>query len=206
MICYKKFEKKNNIIILIFFHFLGNVREYDYFFPVGMYEGAKKPKDIDGYMCELVSELNVLIFEGVNGVQINLGNFIMDAPARAMILDVKQPPGYFCCHKCHIKGTYANHLRTITFTGTGHQRRTHAEFVEKYHFEVDGDKRLNHHLSGYKTAIESIRTIDVVLQNPTEYMHSTCLGLMRKLLENWEKTIPDFILSVDYQVYSHYTF
>lgn len=162
-----------------------------------MYEGPHKPQNIDEFMVELSNEMTDLILNGLNGVEINRGNFIMDAPARSLILDTKQPPGYFSCHKCWIKGAYDKRLRTISFLGTGNKLRTHDEFVAKQQFEVDANKTENHHVSGFQTAIEKIPTIDVVQNNPVDYMHSTCLGLMKRLLEIWIKISPSFRESVD---------
>lgn len=156
-----------------------------------MYEGPSKPKDIDEYMLELTTEIAHLINNGLDDVIIQKGNFIMDTPARSLILDTKQPPGYFSCHKCWIKGVYVKNLRTTSFMGTGNRSRTHEEFIAKTQFNED-DKKKTHHISGFRIALENIPTIDIVKDNKIDYMHCTCSGLMKRKLECWIKTCPFF--------------
>lgn len=162
-----------------------------------MYEGPSKPKDIDEFMLELTNEMVHLISNGLDDVCIRAGNYIMDTPARSLILDIKNSPGLYSCHKCWIRGVFLKQFQTISYEGVGHRLRTHAEFVAKEQYEVDGDKKENHHRSGFKVAIENIPSINIIKQTPIEYMHSTCAGLMKRLLEIWIKMCPSFLNDVD---------
>lgn len=175
---------------------LCNVKPFEYLFPVGMYEGTGKPKDVDQFMQELLVEYSEMVNgDHASDVRIERGNFVMDAPARSLILDIKTG-GYYACHKCWAKGIWEPELNTISYIGTGHRRRTHSEFVRKEQW-IEADKRASHHVTGFQTAIEKIPSIDVVKHNPVDYMHSTCAGLMRRLLEYWLKKIPSFRDTVD---------
>lgn len=40
----------------------------------------------------------------VRGVRVERGNFVMDAPARALVLNIKTG-GFDACHKCWVKGS-----------------------------------------------------------------------------------------------------
>lgn len=154
-----------------------------------MFEGSSKPKDIDEFVDCFVSELINLIITSIDGVEIRSGNYIMDAPARSLILKTKNSPGYNSCHKCWIKGRYCNHFGTIVYEGTGHPPRTHAQFVEKDQWD-DDDQRNCHHTSLDRVKLESIPRIDIVANNPIDYMHGSCQGLMKRALETWMKGIP----------------
>lgn len=120
-----------------------------------MYEGKRKPQSVDVFMGELCDEINKLIIQGVKGIEIQRGLYVMDTPARSLIFQIKNPPGYYSCHKCWIKGVYNCNHRTISFVGVGHKRRTHDEFVNKTQYN-EYDKQNSHHLVGNQIAIEKI--------------------------------------------------
>lgn len=161
-----------------------------------MFEGESKPKVIDEFMIPLVTELNFLIMNGLEDVVIKTGNLIVDSPARSLILDTKQAPGYYCCNECHIKGEHVPHFNTRSFNGTGHRKRTHEEFITKAQFDIH-NKKESHHVSGFSVALERLTTIDIVKNSPVDYMHCTCLGCMKRLMEIWIKTLPGFKEYVD---------
>lgn len=61
--------------------------------PVAVYYGINKPKSIHDYMADFVLELDQILKNGIrfNGLQIffSVDAFIMDAPAKAFVLDIK---------------------------------------------------------------------------------------------------------------------
>lgn len=169
-------------------------------FPGGLFEGYGKPKNINEYLCRLVCDLNSLLNNGlvVNDqlVQILKVDFVFDSPARSMILNIKQAPGYYSCHKCLIKGEYDRSLRTINYLGVNYPARTHEQFIQKEHYEQSG-KTNTYHLSNERVQLENILNIDIPLHSPIDYMHCSCLGTMKKLLEQWIKESSTFVSSFE---------
>lgn len=154
-----------------------------------MFEGTSKPENIDEFLNPLVSELIGLFITSFEDITLQTGNYIMDAPARSLILRTKRPPGYYACHKCFIRGYYSHIFHTVVFEGTGHPLQTHEQFCQKHQY--DDDQTKSHHTSPFRTRLEDIPGIDVVKHNPCDYMHSACSGLMKKCLETWVKNNPD---------------
>lgn len=180
--------------------FLGRIRKKDYLFPAGLFEGYGKPKNINEYLCRLVNDLNPLLNQGftVNDqlVEVLNVNFIFDSPARSMILNTKQAPGYNCCHKCMIRGEYDQTLRTINYLGVDFPARTQEQFIQKDYYDPN-NKTNTYHLTNEKVEIENILNIDIPRNSPIDYMHCSCLGTMKKLLEIWIKSSKEFVSSVD---------
>lgn len=81
-------------------------------FVVGMYYGENKPVNFDDYLLPFVKELKDLteskqVKIGNFNVEIEIGNFIMDTPARSDVTGVKLASGYFGCPRCQIKGYWS---------------------------------------------------------------------------------------------------
>lgn len=180
------------------------IKELDYVFVSGVYCGANKPNDINAYLNSYINELNFLHREkfllGERPVTVNIGLFIMDAIARAPILNTKYPTGYFACHECHIKGEMLDlpsrnplslkRSRKMSFHGIPCRRRTNVEFRQKQQF-CPTDARQSHHASQMRMAIEKL-PIDIVNSFPFDYMHSALLGETRHILQVWSEVIKDF--------------
>jgi hypothetical protein len=70
-------------------------------FAIGAFHGNNKPKNVNDYLFDLVSELKVLLKEGIsighNHYEINVKGIICDAPARSFIACIKSHTGYFGC-------------------------------------------------------------------------------------------------------------
>jgi len=99
---------------------------------------------------------------------------VCDTPARAFVKNVKGHAGYFGCDKCmqegkHVKGR-------MTFPETSAKLRTDNSFRTKANEE--------HHLSS--CPFTSIK-VDMIRNFPLDYMHLTCLGVVRRLLYLWIK-------------------
>ncbi|CAH0558902.1 unnamed protein product [Brassicogethes aeneus] len=145
-------------------------------FPVGVFCGNAKPKPLAIYLEDFLNELLNLIENGLlfknKLFKINIHSFICDAPARAYLKCVKSHNGYSSCDKCVNPGEYFN--GRIIFTKTDAAKRTDASFVA----QEDED----HHL-GISPLLKI--PVGLVSQFPSEYMHSTCLGVMKKLLNAW---------------------
>jgi len=100
-------------------------------------------------------------------------SFVCDAPARAMIKNVKGHSGYSACDKCHVEGEWH---QKVTFQDTNAPLRTDTEFAEM----SDADHHLGH------SPIQ-VLPVGMVSQFPINYMHLACLGVMRRLLLCWIK-------------------
>jgi len=132
---------------------------------------------LEAYFAHFVTEVqNLLQFGFVcTGEHYNIviHSFVCDAPARAMVKNVKGHSGYSACDKCHVDGEWH---QKVTFQDTNAPLRTDAEFVEM----TDAD----HHLG--PSALQSL-PIGMVSQFPLDYMHLACLGVMWRLLLSWLK-------------------
>ncbi|XP_037808647.1 uncharacterized protein LOC119610650 isoform X1 [Lucilia sericata] len=157
---------------------LGSVKKV--IFIVGCFEGYSKPKNSQEFLKAFVEELKVLIYEGFtfeNKVyKVSVGYFICDAPARAFVLNIKSHSGFYCCHKCQIQGEVINHK--MIFDNQKYPDRTNFDFRNKTFPE--------HHTVLSPNALETL-PIDIINKFPFDYMHVTCLGVMKSLLKAWCK-------------------
>jgi hypothetical protein len=82
-------------------------------FPVGIYEGYKKPEDGNAFIRDLIEEGLVLQTNGVTlcnkRFSVHL-KFCFHAPARALVTGVKSHSAFYGCSKCTTKGTYVRNL------------------------------------------------------------------------------------------------
>lgn len=142
---------------------------------IALFCGPHKPKPADIFLRDFVAELkeleNGVDFEGKR-IFLKLDSVVCDAPARAFIKNIKSHNGYFGCDRCVQKGQYVGRM---TFPSITCPLRTDASFAEKRDEE--------HHLDGPNT-FHDLR-IGMVSQFPGDYMHSVCLGVVRRLLNIW---------------------
>ncbi|XP_044765188.1 uncharacterized protein LOC123321583 isoform X1 [Coccinella septempunctata] len=147
---------------------------YTHPFPIGIYHGTSKPACVNDFLKKFVDEARVIIENGViwktHKIEIKFNAFICDAPARALILGVKNHTGYFGCTKCIQEGDFINNR--MTFPEIESTLRTNESFRNKLQEE--------HHR---ELSILETLDIDMVSQIPVEYMHLVCLGVMKRLLQ-----------------------
>ena len=96
---------------------------------------------------------------------------VCDAPARAMVKSVKQFSGYYGCVKCEQKGTY---IGRVTYPECTAQLRTDNSFCSR--------SNSAHHM-GNSPFLEL--PVDMANFFPVDYMHQTCLGVMKRLILCW---------------------
>ncbi|KAG5444795.1 hypothetical protein CSKR_204080 [Clonorchis sinensis] len=142
-------------------------------FVVGIYCGKNKPNDAQQLMSDTVTELTDVLVNGVSGVYhihtIRLVCIICDSPARAFLKQVKGHTGYYGCDYCTQKGV---HIGTrMTFPALTAPLRRDADFRTR--------KQEAHH-----TGPSPMEELDFPMIDgfPPDYMHSVCLGLVRKFL------------------------
>lgn len=160
-----------------------NVVGFDEVLLVGSYFGPGKPKDdnksSEEFLKPFVTE-TLEIFE-TGGItyendiyELHFRAFVMDAPARAFIMNTMLYTGYQSCTKCIIDGIrIAN--RTV-FHGVGYMPRTNFTFRSRIHND--------HHHSNDITMIERL-PIDCVKNVPIDSMHNVFLGVTKQLLLLW---------------------
>ena len=145
-------------------------------FPVVLTSGTSKPKDLD-FLEEFVDDLNTVLRNGVvvhnKNLTIKLRAIICDSPARAMVKNVKLCTGYFGCNHCTQKGLW---LKKVTYPEVDVTMRTDTSF--RNHEQID-----HHHGN---TPLSRL-PIDMVLDFPLDYMHVSCIGVMKRLLLVWKQ-------------------
>ncbi|XP_073669952.1 uncharacterized protein [Paramisgurnus dabryanus] len=142
---------------------------------IALFCGPHKPKTAEVFLEDFVSELKELEsgidFEGKK-IFVKLDSVICDTPARAFIKNIKSHNGYFGCDKCGQKGEYLS--GRMTFPLVSFPLRTDESFAQKHNEE--------HHLG--PNPFQGLN-VGMVSQFPGDYMHSVCLGVVRKLLNIW---------------------
>lgn len=158
-----------------------NVPLDDALFCVAIYYGPGKPP-VEEYFESFVRELNTCLSEGLKSrsgdnqdihIEIELLAFCCDTPARAFIKCIVGHNHYNGCDRCCVKGIYVE--RRMAYLDTKAALRTDVSFSnhqdEQHHKGV--------------TPLANITNLGLVTSFPLDYMHSVCLGVMKKLILLW---------------------
>jgi len=142
-------------------------------FVIGLFCGNSKPSSVWEYLREFIAELKVVLREGIvkNGTRFKVvvSSFICDAPARAFLKNVKSHNGYFGCDKCSQTGVWSNKM---TYPETDAPLRTDMDY------EMTNEE---HHLNNTLSPLHEL--VKMVTQFPLDYMHTRCLGVMRRFIQ-----------------------
>lgn len=145
-------------------------------FIVALFLGEKKPP-LDYYFHKFIDELKIIMEFGFTvknkHIEVNVKAFCCDTPARCFIKSVKNHNSYEGCDRCLVRGEYINHR--MTFCNVLAELRTDELFRNK--------ESLNHHRA-HPSPLERL-PIDMINDFPNDYMHSVCLGIVRKILFIW---------------------
>ena len=161
--------------------------DLDDVFLVGVYLGAKKPDDPNEFVEAFVIEAVQLINDGFTHdgklYKIRLYAFVFDSPAKAYILCVKYPNGYFSCTKCLIEGTAYG--KTVYFP------LQDMETIKRYCHDLLRDdeafKRFEYgdDYQREKSILTNLPHVGLVSCVPLDGLHVECLGVMRLLIRFW---------------------
>lgn len=139
-------------------------------FVIGIYHGFNKPNNFNDFMPPFVDEPKLLMNNYVfkeDLVKINLRAFICDA--RSAVVGSKAHCSRFGCGRCTQEGVFLKNRMTFqrndSMLRTNHSFRNRCD--EDYH--------------NFKSTIEEL-DIDIINQFPLDYLHTVCLGVMKKLL------------------------
>lgn len=139
--------------------------------------GNGKPACIRNYLQQFKVETNDVLKHGVmirNKVfQIRIKGFVGDKPARSYIKCVK---GFCACERCEVYGERCD--RTTVYPDLDSPKRTNETFCSQ--------KDPEHHHKKIKSPLLDIDPpIDMVLPFMIEFMHGSCMGVMKKLIDYW---------------------
>lgn len=147
-------------------------------FPVAIYCGKSKPKNVDEFLIQFVLELNHLLQNGITidsiHYQVALHSIICDKPARAFIKGIKGHTAYSSRERCQIVGY--SYRSTMIFPHLDQPERTDNSFRNM----LDPD----HH--NYRSPLLDINPpIDMVKTFSLDLMHLVLMGVMKALLNFW---------------------
>lgn len=147
-------------------------------FVIGVYYGHEKPENNNTYLNTFIVETNDLLSNGIdingNHYAILLKAIICDAPARAFTRGIKGHAGYSSCEKCVVEGEYHYASGHVVLDKMNAKLRTDASFRSREDY--------GHHTMD--SPFEQL-PIDMIKQFPLDYQHLICLGVMKRLLQNW---------------------
>lgn len=106
-------------------------------------------------------------------IRVDLRCIICDAPARSSCLGTKGHSGYWGCGRCMQKGDRVN--GRTTFPEISAEKRTDQNFRSQANAE--------HHR--VVSPFLQLPHVDVVAQFPLDYLHTLCLGVVKKMLYKW---------------------
>ena len=86
-------------------------------FPIGLYFGKQKPKDVGTFLERFIDELLEIVQNGyiMNNVQgrVEILGFVCDVPARSFILGTVGHTGFFSCFRCTTRGQTVDKRRVF---------------------------------------------------------------------------------------------
>lgn len=143
-------------------------------FVIGIYHDTNsKPKDVNSYLDDFVSEMQDFERELYRGIKLSTGLFILDAAAMAFVKKIKQHNGYKSCPNCFIEGVHGH--RRMSFPNLNFIPRTDRSFR--------GREDLQHHsnIPEEEGPLEMLN-IDMIESFGPDYLHICLLGVCKKTL------------------------
>jgi hypothetical protein len=136
----------------------------------------------DIFLNSFINDLLVLQHDGLDtkfgNLSIEIGPFICDAPMRSYLKQIISHSGYYSCERCKQKGEYwGGHVALLE---TNSSLRTDETFKLKADF--------NHHLPDKTSPLQITLNFPMVTHFVLDYMHLTCIGVMKRLLLRWKSS------------------
>uniref|UniRef100_A0ABD2WAF9 Transposase domain-containing protein n=1 Tax=Trichogramma kaykai TaxID=54128 RepID=A0ABD2WAF9_9HYME len=145
-------------------------------FPVAVFYGKGKPKDVLEYLKKFVVEINSLQKNGAiineKHYRIQIRSFICDIPAKAFIKCTRGHTSFNGCEKCDVIAS-KNDLHTTVYLDVG-KKRTGLDFINY--------KDPNHH-NGVSPLISIDPPIDLADQFVIDPLHMLYLGVNARILD-----------------------
>lgn len=146
-------------------------------FVIGIFSGTTKPTNLSDYLKDFINEFNELKENGMTYCdeyfKIAISSVICDAPAKAFVKNIKQYSGYYGCDKCAQEGEWRGKM---TFPEINAPLRTDQSF------QMMTDEE--HHKGPSPLSDTGLK---MITQFPIDYMHMTCLGVVKRMLLIWMK-------------------
>lgn len=147
-----------------------------------LYFGHSKPKSMEDFTEQFVTEVESLQSEGfsIDGKTwpVFLHSFVCDAPARAMMKNIKAHNSLHGCERCIAKGTFIEGRTTyssnVCFIA---EKRTDENFRSLQY--------MGSHQNGHSSLAKI--TDKCVSRFALDYMHLVCLGVLRRMLHFFKK-------------------
>lgn len=133
------------------------------------------------FLKKFIEDLKALEngIDSVHGrVPVVLGPFICDAPMRSYLKQVVCHSAYNSCERCIQKGEY--HGGHVALLKVDQPQRTERSFTER--------DDPNHHSSSPSSPLETSLNLNMVSAFVLDYMHSACIGTMKRLLMRWKQS------------------
>uniref|UniRef100_A0A0C9QBQ7 MiaA_1 protein n=1 Tax=Fopius arisanus TaxID=64838 RepID=A0A0C9QBQ7_9HYME len=148
-------------------------------FPVAIYSGTSKPKNLDKFLEKFVDELNGVQRDGLfinnQKYRVCIKCFVCDRPARAFLKCIKHHGAYWACERCNVRGIRVAG-RTTYPLDVSSEERTDDSFREQSNPE---------HHTGQSPLLKITPKINMVTSFVLDFMHLLCLGVMKKLIGYW---------------------
>ncbi|XP_058826044.1 uncharacterized protein LOC131685986 isoform X1 [Topomyia yanbarensis] len=162
-----------------FWPILLKLKGFQLILPVGVYHGYGKPRDVHQYLEMFVSDLHDVLQNGIPGKTglstVSIGTFVMDAQAKAFIMDIKAPTGTYGCPKCKVRGKKIG--PRVVFLNLHAPLRTDEDFLE-----ITDPHHHSSRLSPLATVAKCISNVSI------DYMHNVLLGVFKYILLFWVDT------------------
>ena len=170
-------------------------------FLVGLFYGTQKPYDVDSYFKKFVDDVEYLLHNTVwidgfdDAVEIEFNCFVCDRPARSLVKQIKGHNGYFGCDKCMHEGVYKNKRMLFPVPRSSEESLCRDERFNQMNEKMKQSLRTDTNFrqmsqQQHHVGISPLTNLGIKMVSafPIDYMHSVCLGVMKKMLSLWTKS------------------
>ncbi|KAJ8683744.1 hypothetical protein QAD02_019536 [Eretmocerus hayati] len=147
-------------------------------FAIAAWKGKGKPKSVELFLEDFITELNIILQEGVTIQEVHftveVHCFACDKPARAFIKCTISHGGFFACERCYVNGCKPRDTTIYPqFDAALRTDQAFRMFIDTCH-----QKKMS-------PLVRIKPEIDMIYKFMLEFMHLGPLGLMKRLLNYW---------------------